>query len=518
MKVTIYNNSEPHTVDVAEGENLYSAIKRVPHINFNAPCGGKHTCGKCKVTARGELSQITDTESKYLTQTELDSGIRLACHTTVIGDCEIWLIGSEQMSIQVDGLRSDVSDLTPVSGPDGLPTRWGVAIDIGTTTVAVYLCDLEKGMIASTDAFVNPQRAYGADVITRLGYIIDNQPAGSQTLRAILLNALNDSIIRLCTRHKVNADEIGAAAIAGNTVMEHIAAGQDARGIANAPFTVSTLFGYGIPALEAGLAINPDASVYYMPCFAAYVGGDIASGLVAAGVDESQGITLFIDVGTNGEMGLGDKTGICLCATAAGPAFEGAHIECGMAGVDGAINEVWVDGGELRYKVIGGGKAQGICGSGLIDATAAMLELGILDETGRLEENFYLDREHEIFVSPKDIRELQLAKAAVCGGILTLLDDAGLTASDITRVALAGGFGAHINRRSACRIGLIPPELEEKIVVAGNTAGMGAVSYLMCYSARERVSKVNGPLSRYLELSCNDFFMDAYIEQMMFPE
>jgi len=518
MIVKIYTNHGTREVAAELGETLYSVLKRVQGIGLDAPCGGRHTCGKCKVKAAGALSEITSAEAEMLTERELSGGARLACLAAITGDCEVWLEGAGEMAIKTDAAPAGDFELSPAPGPDGEPSRWGVAIDIGTTTVAVYLCDLASGIVAATDAFVNPQRAYGADVITRLEYIINNHPHGADELRSLLLRELSASVERLCARAGISPRDIGCAAIAGNTVMQHIAAGRDARGIANAPFTVDTLFGYSIPAEEAGISIRPGAPVYYMPCFAAYVGGDIAAGLVAAGVDQTGDVTLFIDVGTNGEMGLGSREGICLCATAAGPAFEAAQSECGMAGVAGAITEVWLEDGELRFSVIGGGEPRGICGSGLIDAVAAMLDLGIVDETGRLEENFYLDRERDIYISPHDIRELQLAKAAICGGIMTLLDDAGLGTRDIGRVALAGGFGAHINRRSACRIGLIPPELEDKIEVVGNTAGMGAVAYIMSASVRERIAKINGPISRYLELSGNEFFMEAYVEQMMFPE
>jgi uncharacterized 2Fe-2S/4Fe-4S cluster protein (DUF4445 family) len=518
MQITIYTDSGRLQLEAQPGEKLYAVIKRAPGVTFDAPCGGRQTCGKCKVKARGGLSPVSEYETKKLSERELLDGIRLACSTTVTGDCEVWLSGSEAMAIQTDGAGNAAADISPAPGPDGSPARWGAAIDIGTTTVAVYLCDLEHGIIADTDAFVNPQRAFGADVITRLEYIITNHPSGAQNLRSILLDELNASLGRLCKRAGLDMREIGCVAVAGNTVMQHIAAGRDARGIANAPFTVDTLFGYSVSASEAGIAVDPNAPVYYMPCFAGYVGGDIAAGLVAAGVDKSDGITLFIDVGTNGEMGLGNLDGISLCATAAGPAFEGAQIERGMAGVTGAINEVWIENGEVRFSVIGNTAPRGICGSGLIDAVAVMLELGIIDETGRLDGNFYIDRENDVYLTPHDIRELQLAKAAVCGGVLTLLDDAGLDVKDITRVALAGGFGAHMNKRSACRIGLIPPELEDRINVVGNTAGMGAVAYLMSASARERIHNINGPISRYIELSGNEFFMDAYVEQMMFPE
>ena len=264
MRVAIHSKSGHTVINAEAGESLYSVIKRAEGVTFDAPCGGKHTCGKCRVTARGGVSPVSAEERKFLPESELKGGARLACLTQVGGDCEVWLSDAAPMSIQVEGLRSRRLDFSPVAGRDGEKIKWGAAVDIGTTTVAVYLCDLTRGEIAATDALVNPQRAYGADVITRIGYVIDN-PGGAEKLRSAIISAINESIARLCASLGITPDEIGAAAIAGNTVMQHLAAGRDARGIANAPFTVSTLFGYALLSDEAGLHIAPGAEVYFMP-------------------------------------------------------------------------------------------------------------------------------------------------------------------------------------------------------------------------------------------------------------
>lgn len=479
-------------------------------IRADAPCGGRGTCGKCRVTVSGAVKPPDETERKFLSQTELASGIRLACRCITSGG-EVSITSYEadtDSAIQIEGVMKAFL-------PAPLCGGYGLAVDIGTTTCAVYLCDMMTCRVVKTGAFQNPQRARGADVITRIGYIMGDRGHLAQ-LQKFIVDAVNQTV----RGFGVPELSINAAVITANTTMLHIFAGYDPSGIANAPFTPATLFGFKVSAASLGLAANPEADVHLMPCFAAYVGGDIATGMIAADVDRSEGLNLFIDIGTNGEMGLGGKDGICLCATAAGPAFEGAHIECGMGGIEGAVRHIRLENGKILFDTIGGGIPKGICGSGLIDAVAVMLDCGALDETGRIDktyenDRFIIDEKNNIYISGKDIREVQLAKAAVCAGIMTLLDDAGAAVGDINRVIVAGGFGAHIDPVSALKIGLLPAELEGKIEAAGNTAGIGAVLYLLSADARERVNHVPS-LSGYLELSGNEFFMDEYVERMMF--
>ncbi|MBO5274302.1 MAG: DUF4445 domain-containing protein [Clostridia bacterium] len=508
--LTIIRQNTSQTITAEVGESILDILARADHVTLDAPCGGNGTCGKCRVSLTGEVSSPTEHELTLLGD-KIKSGIRLACLTKIEGNATVTLAAQGETVIQTEGERS-ASDFTPLPGP------FGLAVDIGTTTVACYLCDLRNTgnkRIAAVRSFMNPQKKFGADVISRIGHVIENE-AAAEELRAAITDSINEALLSLTAEVGITPGDIGSAAITGNTVMQHFFCGDDARGIANAPFTPSSLYGYTVSAASAGIHISPAAEIYMPPCFAAYVGGDIASGIIASGVDLSDGLELFIDIGTNGEMGLGNRDAVCLCATAAGPAFEGAHIAHGMAGIEGAINTVTLDdNGGISYSTIGDVPPKGICGSGLIDAVACMLELEVLDETGYLEDDFILDEESGVCITDKDIRELQLAKASVCAGVLTLLAECGKTFEDVTRVVIAGGFGAHINAHNACRIGLIPPELEDKIVIAGNTAGMGAVSILESASARERTAALPAK-SRYLELSCNATFMEHYVEQMMF--
>lgn len=471
-----------------------------------SPCGGKGTCGKCKVVVSGAVLPPDEAELTKLTPAELARGIRLACRTiTSGGEVIIGLDDGGESVIQSQGAMEDFL-LSPVCD-----TPYALAVDIGTTTVAVYLCDLKEGKIAKTAAFPNPQKIYGADVIARIQAGMEDSSAYTR-MKELLVGEINGAL----NQFAVDSGDIGYAVLTGNPTMLHILGEYDPTGLANAPFTPATLFGFTVSTQSLGLALPTDTACYLPPCFSAYVGADIATGIVAAGCDQDEGISLYIDVGTNGEMGLHTPEGFTLCATATGPAFEGAHITCGMSGLTGAISQVCVEDGHLALKVIGGGDAKGICGSGLIDAAAAMLELEIIDETGYLEDDPYpLTEDESVYLTGKDIRELQLAKAAVSAGIMTLLEESGYDLDDIDRVYVAGGFGAHIDPDSACQIGLFPSELRDKIQICGNTAGSGAALYTLSADARARVEALPAKC-RYLELSGNAIFMEKYVEGMMF--
>lgn len=535
-------------------------------LNFNFPCGGKKTCRKCKIKLIDGFefaSEPDETEKKYLSDEDIKEHIRYACMCEVFGDVTVELNSdfsgflsdkSNKIEVQTEGLKS--KGITPNKYKKFANSKdteiYGAAVDIGTTTVAVYLYDMITGDCMGVTTEENPQRAYGADVITRISYTIENED-GLNNLKNLILSLIFKLIRDLCEENNINSNDVYSIVLTGNTVMQHIALGLPPKTIAFAPFTPVSLFGFDVAINELlnkldinninKDSINENAVIYFPPAFASYVGGDIATGIIASDTDLCDSLRLFLDIGTNGEIGLGNKNSLVFCATAAGPAFEGAHIKLGMAGVKGAINNIYLDRSNninIIYETIGDISPKGICGSGIIDAVAVMLELGVIDETGRILESgeeddmpekyrkfadnlreidgenaFIIDSNHNIYMTQKDIREIQLAKAAVSAGIMTLLHYCGKTVSDIDELILAGGFGAHINKKSACKIGLIPTELEDKIIIAGNTAGMGASAVLLDYSAGERIAKVSD-ISKYIELSGDVFFMDEYVERMMF--
>ncbi len=550
-KGTVIQNGKTQVVAAESGENLLAVLRREGFVVLS-PCGGNGTCGKCKVKARGMLSPLTETEKRFLTEETIQSGVRLACQTTIEGDFEIELFDAEIMtetafrtasyeimplvrsSRTEEGVSFYIEDRLIGKGAPGAK-NFGLAVDIGTTTVAVYLVDMDAGRVIGRDGFRNPQGAYGADVISRIDKIMKDKTMLAEE-QQLVLNAIAEASKSLTKKNGGKTEDIRAAVFCGNTVMQHIAAGIDPTSIANAPFTAPTLFGEWYAADTLSLPFADGAQIFFAPCFASYVGGDIACGMIAAGLDHATDNVLFIDIGTNGEIGLSTEKGLYFCSAAAGPALEGAHIRCGMPGTLGAISKVFLDGEIIRYETIGNVASIGICGSGIIDACAVMLETGILDETGCISDAedldayteylgedwdgntvFLIDIAREIYLSGKDIREIQLAKAAIAAGIRTLIRKAGLESRDIARVVLAGGFGSHINPASACRIGLIPREFEGKIQSVGNVAGAGAVAYLLSKAVRLSMETVASK-SQYTELSGDAFFMDAYIDEMMFEE
>ncbi len=551
MKGIVRQNGNIKEISAEIGETLLSALRASGCI-LHSPCGGNGTCGKCKVKACGALSDITEAEAGFLSEDEKKNDIRLACKTKILGDFEVTLFsGSLDALTKFDAVSYDISPLVKVERAEEKASfyvndilihedapntkNFGLAVDIGTTTVAVYLCDLEKGQILGTKGFRNPQGAYGADVISRIDKIMKDKAALDEQ-KNLILNEIQSAALSLTNAFGGRLNDIQTAAFCGNTVMEHIAAGIDPSSIANAPFIAPTLFGEWYDAKELGLSFANGAKVYFAPCFASYVGGDIACGMIATGLDQASDNVLFIDIGTNGEIGLSTKKGLYFCSAAAGPALEGAHIKCGMSGTMGAVGKVCIKDREIVYETVGKKTAIGICGSGIIDACAVMLDAGLLDETGCIMDAddvdafaeylgedwdgntvFFIDIAREIYLNGKDIREIQLAKAAIAAGVRTLLHKAGIEISEVSEVVLAGGFGSHIDPKSACRIGLIPRELDGKVRSVGNVAGAGAVAFLLSKTMREAFAAVSDKAD-YTELSGDAFFMEAYIDEMMFEE
>ncbi|MBE6666413.1 MAG: DUF4445 domain-containing protein [Ruminococcaceae bacterium] len=529
-----------------------SAVLQKYHTSFYAPCGGNGTCGKCRIRIRGEISEPSERELAFLSEEDRKNGIRLACMCRLLGHFEI-MPTDMKMQVQLHSktvsythapmLTMEKHENETVFFSDGkerfrekdVKNNLGIAVDIGTTTVAAYLCDMEKGEILATRGIKNPQSIYGADVISRMDKIMKDESLLS-VQQKLICNVIRESAQRMCEEKGLCENEIRAAVICGNTVMQHIAAGINPVSIGVAPFHAPTLFGEEYSAHALGLLSNPNAIAYFAPCFASYVGGDIACGMIATGLDGCKEKVLFVDIGTNGEIGLSTENGLYFCSAAAGPAFEGAHIACGMPGIPGAVGKVFLREGKIGYETVGAEPAIGICGSGVIDAVAVMLQAGLLDETGLIAEKdeagdfedymdededenpvFMIDKEKNIYICAKDIREIQLAKAAVCAGAQTLLHTAGIEAEELSRVIIAGGFGSHLRAESLCRIGMLPITDSKKLEFVGNAAGMGAVCVLLGKEPREAAKTVCGK-SEYTELSGSQYFMEKYIDEMMFSE
>lgn len=512
--LTIRQNNSLRRLSADGSESLLQRLRGAGYP-LQADCGGSGRCGKCLVSVTGPLR---DRDGLLFRAEEQPLP---ACRYFPAGDCRITLPGDEEMQIVTGGIAR-----LPLRG-EGL----GAAVDIGTTTLAFMLYDLSDGRLLARRGCRSAQRPFGADVIARISHCA--RPEGRKELQDVLCRQMEQELASLCREAGQDMDRIRCISVAGNTVMEHIFAGLDPQSIGVAPFRPLSLFGQERPAEPLLRGLHPEARLYLCPAVAGYVGGDITAGLLAAGGPETEDLTLFLDVGTNGEMALGDKRGWLCCAAAAGPAFEGAEIDCGMSGGPGAIDRVWTEGDALRFHVIGGGEARGLCGSGLLDAIACLLELGLILPSGRMdadglspalakrlrrngrgELSFYLTE--SVWLSASDLRAVQLAKAALRAGIETLLSLRGFRAEDLHQCLLAGGFGSFMNVRSACILGLLPPCLEKKTRSIGNAAGAGA-ALALDPAERTRLETLAG-LCRYHELSGSRLFNENYLDFMSFDE
>jgi len=391
----------------------------------------------------------------------------------------------------------------------------GAAIDIGTTTVVLHLIDITTGNKLATQSRINAQVPYGADVTSRIRYSKEN---GHEKLMLCIREQISEMILETSSIAGLKPENIEYICIAANTVMQHLAAGYSPVKMGAAPFPVVSLFGEELSTWE-GLPVSDKTKIYYTPAISAYVGGDITAGLLAAGFEDITGPAIFLDIGTNGEIVLKHDNKYYCCATAAGPAFEGAEITMGMVAENGAIDHVkWNNG--IEYTVIGNEKPTGLCGSGLLDTLAVLLETGVVDTTGRLQGNdkYWLTGEktgNGVFVTAGDIRKLQLAKAAIAAGIQVLLHFAGVPETDIKLLALAGGFGSYMDLKSAAGIGLFPNSLLPAAVAVGNTAGEGAALAVSSEDVRTRLENIRSHCE-YIELSSMTFFNDKFVEQMAF--
>ena len=406
---------------------------------------------------------------------------------------------------------------------------YGVAIDIGTTTLACYLFDLVSGRQLAVAAGSNPQKTFGADVISRIGHV-RKQKKGLEELQRLVVNALNELIARMARKVKIATSSIYKVTVVGNPTMLHLFLGLDPSGIDHSPYVPVIQDGLTTRAEEVGMAIAPFAKVEVLPGVSAYVGADIVAGMLYANLGMTDEVVLFLDVGTNGEIALAVGNEIFTCSAAAGPAFEGASISQGMSALDGAIYRVTLDGDELSCAVVGEKEARGICGSGLLDAVAVLRKIGLIDKTGRLRKTEHpLSSRIEgegtrarfllsdgVYLTQKDIREFQLAKGAIRAGIDVLLEHAAVNFDDIDRVLVGGAFGSSLFPLSLLRTGLLPPISVEKIHFLGNSAGQGAKLVLLNHKNEEKLQQLNKRIN-YIELSFIKDFSQRFVSCMQFP-
>ena len=544
---------------------------------IDSTCGGRGICGRCRVIAGGELSPPDAAEVEHFAGRPED--LRLACRAKVLGDVSVnvsdaWTklecaLGPQFRDVPLDSplkrtalprpgegaipyadtIPLKISDprvLAKIASWDGNRESFGVAfldelmdvefdrsrvlgaaVDIGTTTLSLNLFDLETGEFLNRSSAINPQTAYGGDVITRIAYCRENAE-GVSVLQAALIAQVESMLDEVLAKVAESRSHVRLVTAAGNTTMLHILAGVNPLTLALAPFRPIFLRPLVIEAERCGLHIAQQGRLALLPGASAYVGADIVAGLTAIDYRSCSGCTLFVDIGTNGEMVLLERTGRLLATSCAmGPALEGMNISCGCRAVQGAIDSVTLCGDMTpRFTTIGGAPPTGLCGSGLVDLVAALVCTGVIDpngafshkisatSTGRLRGDRYYLTEH-VFLSQKDVRQVQLAKSAAITGILTLLSEAGLSVADLERIIVGGSFGYHLDPENLKHIGLLPAEYMGRINMVGNSSLCGASLALISHQIMKEMEELASAI-RVVELGSHPDFSREFISHLKF--
>lgn len=559
-----------------KGTNLLEALRK-ENVAVPAYCNGAKACGKCKVkvTQHSELVR-TEEEKALLTKEELEDGVVLACFHHVIHDLHVQVPESKKtgnimadyklhnegdkkyQALSIEGLEENIDDqysitqlinhkfgrtfsykksaLRQLSTIENLNETlyavvengnkflavsekeipaYGIAIDIGTTTVVISLINLLEGKELDSYKISNPQGAYGADVISRINHDMSDQ---DHIQGKLIREAIEGGISNMVSKNALDARDLHQVTISGNTTMLYLLLGMNPYKLSIAPFTTVDLNLNVYNWEEVFGTFTYTCEVTLLPCISAYIGADISSGFYYSDLDKQQGNILFIDIGTNGEMALKVEDKIICASTAAGPALEGANIKCGMSSVKGAINHIRLLEESFDYDVIGDTTPVGICGSALVDVIGELITAGYIEPTGRLKEasyDIYKDESHHVAIYQEDIRQFQLAKAAIAAGVEVMIKHADLTYEDIDALYLAGGFGNHLDIHQAVVSGLIHPSLESKVQLIGNSALGGCAKYMMEEGSRERFKMIQDKCD-YVELSMDLSFNNAYMDNMMF--
>ncbi len=572
------------SINTRKGENVRDALYRAG-VELETPCNGQGLCGKCLIRVDSP-ENVPETPHKEITEEQAWEGIRLACRLVPETDMTIWLLSEysrddhrilegdrdpafsewAQSPADADTSRRHLPDsesrmknqpavaldcsgdkclfIYDGSTPEVL-SPWrketavkGLAIDLGTTSLVVTLLDLSSGREMATTSSLNPQIRFGHDVVRRIQK--GSTPEGLAELSECVREGLNRLIRQACEDSEADPQEVLDVVIGGNTTMLQLAASVDPEPLGQVPFTVGLASGRSYPASRFGLDVHSAARVYVPPILHAYIGADISAGLLVSREFFEPGATttLFVDIGTNGEMGLSADGRYLMTSTAAGPAFEGMGISAGMRARIGAVEAVTTDGkSQFQIHTIGNAPPQGICGSGIVDITAALLRLGVIDMTGRMRKPgqteglpeevsarlseingspaFHLGK--KVYFTQEDVRQVQLAKSALRAAIDILLQEAGLECQHLDRIVLAGGFGYSLRAPNLEVIGLLPPGTADKVYFAGNTSRIGCVRMLRNVGYRrfleEKMSSVE-----HVTIETRPDFMERYVASMEFSE
>ncbi len=515
-------------ISIHEGATLVDAAGQAGII-LNTVCGGTGTCRKCQVYVQPDNRKV------------------LACQYRVEGDVTVTIPPGSRFFEQrilaegVDAPHKIVADVHTAYPQPSPGAVLGVAVDLGTTTVVAVLTDMTTGQRLATEAALNPQTRFGDDVVSRIAYAQTAENAAE--LHRAITDCLNDLIERLCRDAGAETSQICEVCIVGNTTMSHIFLELPLEQLGRAPYEAYSLDAHDLPGADSALEINPAGNIHTVENIAGFVGSDTTAVALATAIGSAEKVTLIVDVGTNGELVLGTKDKLYAASCAAGPAFEGARISQGSRAVNGAIEAVVINDEDIDLDVIGSSAPRSICGSGLIDAVAALLELGVVDQTGRFMERAELNEklppaillrvvEHNgqpafrltpvesgdqrpVLLTQRDIRETQLAKAAIRAGIKLLQQKLDLDDGDLEQVLLAGAFGNYIRPQNALRIGLLPAVETERIHFVGNAASSGAGMILVSRECRAQARELAGRIE-YVEIAHEPSFHDVFADSLLF--
>lgn len=595
--------SKDERYEFKEGETLLNILQD-NNILMESPCGGKGTCGKCKIKiVEGLINDLTEEEVKHLSKEELEQGIRLSCLVIPNGDLTVELLNTKDVKhkILAEGYmpKFDINPViykrvhkitkptlennlsyeelleeaieTPVYQNDTMLLRclpeifeseevtaiyanekligvesgdtsrklYGIAVDIGTTTVVASLVDLNGGKEISSESEINPQKEYGLDVLSRIDFT-KTKDNGLELLQKAIIECLNKLTSELCSKNDININNIYEMTIAANATMMHLLLGVNTNSIGKSPYAVVFSRQQNLLASSIGIKLSPFARVYCLPGVSSYIGADIVAGAVVSELDKTDKNVLFIDIGTNGEIVLSKGGELSSCSCAAGPALEGMNISCGMRAAEGAIEGVEINEDGIRLKVIGDKEPVGICGSGILEAISEIARVKLVGKTGRLkkksdiEENEQLqylsqylieeDRKRkicitsaskEISITQGDIRQVQLAKGAILSGFYALLELMEIDMMDLDQVIIAGQFGKHLSVDSLVGSGIIPADLRDRIRYIGNSSKTGALMCLLSKEVREDMEKVAKKI-HYFELSTKEGYDKLFTKCLNF--
>lgn len=588
-----------------EGENLLNILVE-NKIFIDNPCNGKGTCGKCKIKIKnGNINNPMETEKKLLTKEELENNIRLACLVDPKEDITVEILKKEnvhkvltagytpkfnfninvkkqliniikptlkkQLSLEkqlknltglenitlnnllemeyIDGEYTVVTyndEIIGIEKGDTTNQIYGIAIDIGTTTVVCELVNMITGEQLSNSSMINAQKHYGLDVLTRITYEIENPENGIKKLQEAIVNSINDMIEKVCNETKIDKNFIYEICVSANCTMMHMLLGVTTKTIGKAPYSPIFVEAKNIFAREIGIKIAKNGKIYCLPSVSSYIGADIVAGSYVCDLENQKGNVLFIDIGTNGEIVLAKSGKLLCCSCAAGPALEGMNISSGMRAAEGAIEDVKLENGKLNLEVIGNKNPLGICGSGILAVIRELLKYHIIKKEGTFikkeslhEEDFrnkfiqlngkkrefiLWDKNEEnigniekIVITQGDIRQVQLAKGAILSGFIALLNKSEITMENLDKVVIAGQFGAHLPADSLIMTGILPNEVKNKLEYIGNSSKVGAYMALMSKNVKKEMEKLAEKMD-YMELSSIEDYERLFSNCLIFPE